>query len=575
MTTIATLRAARLTRAGAEEFTAPGAGPRRRAALTELTRMALQALWTEIAGDPDGVALACTGSLARGDTGPLGDLDLIVVHHRRSDAEPARIAERLWYPLWDCGLGLDHAMRSVTECRRVAAADLNVTTALLDIGHIAGDPRVVDHVRADLAEDWRKHSRARLPELIEAVTERHHRAGDLAQLLAPDLKESRGGLRDMTVLRALAVSWLTDRPHGRIDTAHGELLDVRDAVQMLTERPRNLLTQADQADVARMLGDADADALLTRVSLAARTIANGLDATMRRARQSQQQRRRLRGPRRPELRPVGDGIFTHDSELVLGPRTDRTDALLPLRLATHADAGTPISPVTLTNLARDTPAIPVPWPAEARHLLLHLLGSGPGLVAIWEDLDQAGLVTRWLPEWEPVRSRPQRNPWHRHTVDRHSIEAVALAGTLTGRSPNPAVLLVATLLHDIGKLPGSTDHSLDGAPIARRVATRWGFRPAEVDDIEVLVREHLTLARLATTRDPDDPATGDELLAAVGHRPDLVRQLALLTEADARAAGTGTWTPWRAELIGTLARRAEAAGAGRAATESGVDICRS
>lgn len=555
----------RLDLAGTRGFATPGAGPARRRALAEFGFSWLQEIWREACAGRrhQGVALAAVGSLARGDGGPLSDYDLVLVHHPRGLAgkEVSAFADRLWYPIWDAGVRLDHSVRTVADCRAVASEDLSAAIGLLDLTHVAGDADVVNAARSTVAHDWRANARTRLPELEEAVTTRHVRLGDLAHLIEPDLKEARGGLRDMTVLRALTEAWLTDRPHGAVDEAYEMILDVRDAIHVVTGRGRDRLTRDDQDACAALLGYGDADDLLTDLSAAARTVAYATDGTLRRALQSQRARTLRVGPRRPQLVPLGYGLYRHDGEAVLGPSADvASDPVIPLRAAVVAARnGLPLSPTTMRNLATHSPQLPEPWPEVARDVFADLLATGPGLVTVWEGLDLAGVVERWIPEWAAVRSRPQRNAVHRHTVDRHLVETVVTASGMVRDVARPDLLVLAALLHDIGKVPGALDHSRTGAKITDAILRRIGIGEGDRAVVVRLVSEHLTLIDLATRRDPEDPATIVALSEAVGGSVMTLDLLRALTEADASAAGAKAWSDWRAGLVERLYRACRAA----------------
>jgi [protein-PII] uridylyltransferase len=529
--------------------------------ISDCVESALQTLYAEAGGAAEGTALAAVGSLARRELGPRSDIDLVLLHDGKTRSIN-QLAEKIWYPLWDSGIRLDHAVRTPAECTDIASRELSAGVGLLDLRAVSGDAPLVSSTRTSLLDAWRGHSRRRLPELLASLDERLEAHGDAAYLLEPDLKEARGGFRDMIMLRALAATWLTDRPHHGINGPYERLLDVRDALHITSGRALDRLLAGEAREVARRLGFADTDALHREVSLAARRIGHAVDLTVRAARQVLPQRRVLsfvRRERKPAYTKAPHGLIVHQGEIGLDRQTKPSTPLLGLRAgALAAQQGLMLSPVTADNLGQHAPGIDSPWPDEAREALLEMLAGGQNLIPVWEALDLAGCITRWIPDWEPIRARPQHNPIHRHTVDRHSVQAVAEAQPHLTRVERPDLLLLACLFHDIGKLPhAAARHPEVGAPIARRNVEMMGLPPKDVDLVERLVRHHLSLASLATRRDHADPRTLDALVTAVDGRAAVLRMLRALTEADARAAGPAAWSPWRAQLINVLADSCE------------------
>ncbi|WP_128380942.1 [protein-PII] uridylyltransferase [Streptomyces cavernae] len=550
-------------------------GPPRRAALAELTDDWLSGLFDAGADGLKGVSLIAVGGYGRGELSPRSDLDLLLLHDGSDADAVAALADRIWYPVWDLGLALDHSVRTPAEARKTAGEDLKVQLGLLDARHLAGDLGLTAGLRSAVLADWRNQAPKRLPELQELCAERAERQGELQYLLEPDLKEARGGLRDATALRAVAASWLADAPREGLADARRGLLDVRDALHLTTGRATDRLALQEQDQVAAELDLLDADTLLRQVYEAARVISYASDVTWRevgRVLRSRAVRPRLRamlggGKPVPERSPLAEGVVEQDGEVVLAraARPER-DPALPLRAAAAAaQAGLPLSLHAVRRLAATTRPLPTPWPAEAREQLVTLLGSGRPTVEVWEALEAEGLITRLLPDWERVRCRPQRNAVHIWTVDRHLIETAVQASEFTRRVGRPDLLLVAALLHDIGKgWPG--DHSVAGEIIARDVAARIGFDRDDVAVLASLVRHHLLLVETATRRDLEDPATVRAVADAVGSQSTL-ELLHALTEADALATGPAAWSSWRGSLVTDLVKRVAAALAGDAPEE--------
>ncbi|MEV6108832.1 [protein-PII] uridylyltransferase [Streptomyces sp. NPDC051940] len=557
-------------------------GPPRRAGLAAVTDRWLAALLHTAADEPDatavrGLSLVAVGGYGRGELSPRSDLDLLLLHDgSRKAAAIAGIADSIWYPVWDQGLALDHSVRTVGEALTTAGEDLKVQLGLLDARHIAGDGALTAGLRSTVLANWRNQAPDRLPELLEIGAARAERHGELQFLLEPDLKEARGGLRDITALRAVAASWLADAPREGLERARTWLLDVRDALHLATGRATDRLSLQDHDQVAADLGLLDADTLLREVYEAARTVSYASDVSWRevdrvlRARAARPRLRTLLGrggaqSRTPvERAPLAEGVVEQDGEavLALSARPDRDPVLVLRAAAAAAQAGLPMSRHAVRRLAATAKPLPVPWPAEAREQLVTLLGAGEPAVGVWEALEAEGIITKLLPDWERVRCRPQRNAVHRWTVDRHLVEAAVQAAALTRRVGRPDLLLVAALLHDIGKgWPG--DHSVTGETIARDMAKRMGFGPADAETLALLVRHHLLLIETATRRDLDDPATVQVITDAVRDVGTL-ELLHALTEADGLATGPAAWSTWRSSLAADLAKRAAAVLAGAA-----------
>ncbi|MEI6869765.1 MAG: [protein-PII] uridylyltransferase [Actinomycetota bacterium] len=538
-------------------------GTRERRARSNEGDLLLSSLFKESAANSQEVAIAAVGGFGRGELSPGSDLDIVIIHTGSlPDAELSELVNKILYPLWDKNVKIDHSVRTRSEMRSAANDDLKVAMGLLDIRLICGNSDLVAAVQVDALESWRKNAKRFLPQLEASLTERHQRMGELAYLLEPDLKEARGGLRDITALRAIATSSAISVPIGRISVAESTLANVREALHIASGRDKDKLFFQEQDKVAEILGFADADALMSEVAQAARSVDYLLDLTWYRlAHKGREGGSRIF--KRDRSTPLSRDITVSNQEVVISSDADFSlDPVIGLRAAASAaQIGLPISMDSLeklsTSLSGGVGLLPNPWPRDARENLITLIGAGSAMVQIFEALDQEEIIFHWIPEWKKVRSLPQRNVLHRHTVDRHMVETAVQAAALTRQVHRPDLLLFSALFHDIGK-GTEEDHSERGERLIDPLARRIGFSDEDVDIIKLLVKHHLLLSATATRRDLDDPATISSVAEVI---PDLqtLELLHALSIADGEATGRAAWTEWKASLVSDLVKRVELA----------------
>jgi [protein-PII] uridylyltransferase len=537
-----------------------------RAALADLYELWLTSRCAAV-GVGCGSALVAVGALGRREVVPYSDLDLLLLHDGKRDV--AELADALWYPLWDARIGLDHSVRTVGQAVQVAATDLRAALGLLDARLIAGDDALFTAMDTALRRAWRTGIRSRLDELAESTRQRWLRSGDIAHRVEPDLKNGHGGLRDVQLLGALAAGQLVDRAGPEVAAARELLLDVRTELHRFAGRSRDVLRAQDADEVAAALALGDRFDLARSLSGAARSVVYAVDVGLRTARAALPPRGRARliGLRNlgwgPLRRPLDDGVVEHGGQVALARDANPArDPALALRVAaTAARTGMPVATGTLATLADTAPELRRPWPRPALDELLSLLGTGPPAVDVIEAMDRTGLWGRLFPEWGAVRDLPPRDRAHVWTVDRHLVEAAAQAARLTTTVARPDLLLLAALLHDLGKGRGG-DHSIVGAALAEQIGHRLGLPPVDVETLRAMVRHHLLLPHVATSRDLDDPVTAQRVVNTLGGDATLLELLVALVEADSLATGPGIWTEWRAGLISDLAARCRALLAG-------------
>jgi len=528
---------------------------RKRAALVDAC---LQALF-DGADPPPRAALAALGGYGRERQFPFSDIDLLILHDGSDPDAIAALTDRLLYPLWDAGFELGQAVRTPAECVESASERLDVFTAMLDGRFLAGDAvflaTALESVRALAAADLSGFA----SRLQVAASQRFERYGSAAHGLEPDLKEGSGGLRDIASFgwleRALGTpledaSLLRPPERGLIEDAEEFLTRARSAIQLAAGKRRDRLTSDLQSDVAGHMGFTDQprlsapDGLMRSVFEHARDVAHIRDEVF--------------------IRVARGGV-----EGGATSATERLDAEGILAALDVGDAADLAEPGLLDRVESADLPDPVVWTDGVRARFLALIRAGDRGAAALDTLDRAGVLKRYLPAWSDVRCRPQRDPYHRFTVDAHLTHALAgMARMLRGEDldtddpfeaglvelihDGDAVLLGA-LLHDIGK-NGSGNHVPAGAEIAMDLLQRMGVTGRTRDLAGFMVAEHLLLPDTATRRDLSD----ENLVLGVAARiatPDRLAALYLLAKADALATGPAAWTPWRRSLVRELAVR--------------------
>jgi [protein-PII] uridylyltransferase len=496
----------------------------------------------------DDIVLIAVGGYGRRELSPHSDLDILLVH--KSVKNIGDIASKIWYPIWDASVKLGHAVRTPKETIQLCSTDLDTATALVTARVIAGNQKLGNELIRDASSSWKKNGRQWLVQLHRRIIERYAKDGEVAFLLEPNLKEGLGGLRDIHALQWAVEAGLelSSDDRRQLTRCNDVLLRVRVALHRHVGRASEILRLEDQAPVAPMAGYATDDQLMAAIAEVGREVAWIADEAWA----------QLDPPadRSPIAQPLAPGVHLLNGEIHLDDAVNvADDPTLLLRVATAAARlGARIDRASLNRLGDLSPQWPDPWPAGASDDLVALLLEGEAAIPVLESLDQRNLLVRVLPEWASVRSKPQRNAFHRYTVDRHLWQTVANAAELVHRVVRPDLLVLAALFHDLGKgYPG--DHTEVGIELFAEIGTRMGMSESDQRIISLLIEHHLLLADTATRRDLSDDAT---ITMVAGHLQSTVvlDLLHALTQADSLATGPSAWSDWKAELVALLVERA-------------------
>ncbi len=550
-----------------------------------------------IHSDNERLAVLAVGGYGRAEMAPASDVDLLFLTPWKITPWAESVVESMLYMMWDLKLKIGHSIRSVDDCLRLGASDMTIRTSLVEHRLVTGHAPLAQELRDRL---WPELFEKTVPEFIEAKLEeraaRHHRQGGQRYVLEPNVKEGKGGLRDLQTLYWIAkyihrvdravelveLGVFTRDEHLAFWQAEDFLWAARCHLHLIAGRPVDVLSFDMQVEVARRMGYSDTSARrgveyfmqdyfrhATRVGELTRVFLTELEARhVRSAPFIGRIFRRRRKVRSGFIDQQGRLSFENEAQFLAAP-------LNILRLFEEAlRTGVLIHPDAMRLVAANLHRIDekVQSDPEAIRIFMDLLLKHGNPERALRRMNELGVLAAFIPEFEPVVAMMQFNLYHHYTVDEHSIQCVAaLAEIERGEHPedlplsseiieagvNRRVLYLATLLHDIGK-GRPEDHSILGARIARRIATRFGFTQDDIETVEWLVRNHLLMSDVAQKRDIADPRTLRDFAKAVKTRKRL-DMLLVLTVCDIRGVGPGTWNNWKAALLRKLHQETAAA----------------
>ncbi|WP_245781159.1 [protein-PII] uridylyltransferase [Celeribacter neptunius] len=536
------------------------------------------------------IAVLAVGGYGRGEMSPHSDVDLLFLAPHKITGWIESVVESMLYMFWDLHLKVGHSTRTIRDCIRLGKEDYTIRTAMLELRFLAGNRPLATELHMRLRDElFNNTARDFIEAKLEERAERHRKQGGQRYVVEPNIKEGKGGLRDLHTL-----FWIAKYVHGVRDTrdlvkagvftadeyrqfeeAETFLHAARNALHLIAHRPMDQLTFDMQVEVAEKLGYIDHSGRravehfmqdffrhATRVGELTRIFLTSLEA--QHVKQEPRLQRLLKRRRKigTDYELVHNRMNVHDRKAFLADKLNllrvfeealRTGYLL------HPDVMRLISANLdlIDNDMRNTP--------EAQRIFLDLLLKHGNPERALRRMNELGVLGAFIPEFQHIVAMMQFNMYHSYTVDEHTIQVISnlaqiergelnedlpLSKSILERGVNRRVLYVAMLLHDIGK-GRDEDHSVIGAQIARKVAPRLGLKPAECETVEWLVRYHLLMSDIAQKRDISDPRTVRDFAKAVKTRERL-DLLTVLTVCDIRGVGPDVWNNWKAVLLRNL-----------------------
>ncbi len=523
------------------------------------------------------IALVALGGYGRGELYPFSDIDLLLLHDRKSKKKMQEVAEAILYPLWDAGFDVGHSVRMVKDAVRFAGEDFFFQVALLDARLLVGSQALFDGLLARYRKkifDGRRHLFVRTMEEFRA--ERRRKYGSHSYLLEPHIKEGKGGMRDIQAMLWVAkgvfgldgLDAMEDSgmlaPDDRkvFQESWNMLARIRNRLHYISRRKNDQLIFEYQEEMAAAFGYTDRDGLLAvehfmrHVYGHLQTIAVTTDLFFEHV----QEVLGLSGGSRKE-KQLEQAIVVRNStiHLVRSDELEKRPYLLMRLFLQAGRTGLPLHHRTRQQVSRHLHLVDDGFRRSKRvaRIFMELLVQSAEPMAVLEAMLETGLLTAYIPEFADVESLAQHDLYHIYTVDRHQLQTVAELKELEKSESDlflglgsPHLLYLAALLHDIGK-GHHTDHSVLGADLVRTIGTRLGLPEEELDCLSFLVRYHLFLPENALRRDLDDQDFIEQAAALITNTDRLVL-LYLLTMADSRATGPSAWSSWKATLLAEL-----------------------
>jgi [protein-PII] uridylyltransferase len=541
---------------------------------------------------PMPIVLVALGGYGRGELHPLSDLDLLLLYDGEMGPYVRRVTQRLLYTLWDLGLQVGHAVRSLPDCVAMARTDFTSRTSMQQARYLAGDRRLFNRFRKVLAENvYRKDFAQFLETALSERDQRYRKFGGSPYMGEPNVKESAGGLRDIhtamwlastkfgtrTLLELRDKRLITEREQTMADAALTFLWRVRNELHFISGHKNDVLGREIQPQIAKNFGYQGDDMSLAVEKfmrdyyLHARVVHRVSRRLIARCRETLSRGRPVQ--RRLRQEALADGLYVLDGQLHLvepDGRAFREDPARLMKVFWHShrlglELGVDVERAVedALNLVDER----FQRSSEVRDLFLAICRNWGRTAQTLGEMHELGLLGRYLPEWGALTCLVQYDVYHRFTADQHSLLAVEnLEALAPGQSTEsegitevlnelarPDLLMLGMLLHDIGKGKGH-GHVAKGIPLIRELTSRLDLPREDAETVTLLVAHHLTLSHMAQRRDIDDPKTVASL-AEVAGVPERLRMLYLLTFADMRAVGPGVMTGWMARILWELFSR--------------------